>query len=269
MKTFKWAVAGALVGFGGVALADDYKDETKKEMREARQSWEHEGEDVRAGMERDAERAEEKVDRRMDRAEDRVDAAADDAARGAEEAGDAFSTSISEASSAVQGDVSELPQGALDDGQINHTLTTNPLGFFTGSGLNAQYSRPLSDKFSAVGGASLARVSLGEGAATRVGLQAGADYYLIGARNEGLRIGPRIEVGVGGETSGQNSVFGSVAALGEVGYNWISSRGLTAGVGGGLRAGLGGTTDNAPANNVDRVDANLSPYARLNLGFSW
>ena len=83
----------------------------------------------------------------------------------------------------------------------------------------------------------------------------------------------RIAGGFGGETAGANSAFGGLSAAAELGYNWISAKGLTAGVGAGLGAGFDGTTDNGAGGvkdpEVDNFDADVSPYARLNLGYSW
>lgn len=270
MKRIKWVVAGALVGFGGAALAQEVEREAEEAATEVRE----EGEDVRTGLERGAEQTEQELEQGVERTQERVDEIADDAAIRAEEAGTGMAQSINEASSAVQGDLSPRPRGELRGGdEVDNTLTTNAFGYFTGTGLNVQYSRPVSDKFSAVGAASFSRTSMGEGASTRVGLEVGADYYILGARNEGLRIGPRVGTGLGLETAGENSMFGRLSAAGEVGYNWISSRGLTAGLGAGIGGNLAGTSDDGrdgpKDQDVNNFDADFSPYARLNIGYSW
>lgn len=274
MKSIKWVVAGALVGFGGAALAQEAEQEIDREAEQVETEAQEAGEDVRTGLERGAEQTEQQVEENLEQAQEKVDETADDAAARAEEAGTGLAESISEASSAVQGERSPLQPGALGDGDdVRNTITTNAFGYFTGTGLNLQYSRPLSDKFSAVGGASFSRTSMGDGASTQVGVELGADFYILGSRNEGLRIGPRVNTGFGGETAGENSAFGRLGAAGELGYNWISSRGLTAGVGAGVGGNLAGSSDDGSGDikdpEVDNFDADFSPYARLNLGYSW
>lgn len=269
MMRTKWLVASALMGFGGLALAgSDAPEETQAE-REARE----EGEEVRTSMEQKAEQTEEAIDERAQEAQQKAGEIGERASEGAEEAGSGLAESIGEASEAVQGEPSTFARGSLEDGQVRNTLTTNTFGYFTGTGLNATYQRPISDKISALGGASFSRTSQGAGAATRFGLQAGVDYFILGQRNEGLRIGPRVETAFGGETAGENSAFGNLSAAAELGYNWISARGLTAGLGAGVSAGFGGTSDNGSgepkSEEIDNFDADVLPYARLNVGFSW
>ncbi|MDQ3266740.1 MAG: hypothetical protein M3Y59_24330 [Myxococcota bacterium] len=264
MMRTKWIVASALMGFGGLALAGDSQAE-----REAQE----EGEEVRTSMERGADQTEDAIDERTQEAQKRAGEIGERASEGAEEAGSGMAASIDEATDAVQGEPSTFARGSLEEGRVNNTLTTNAFGYFTGTGLNATYQRPISDKFSAVGGASFSRTSQGAGAATRFGLQAGVDYFILGQHNEGLRIGPRVETAFGGETAGENSAFGSLSAAAELGYNWISARGLTAGLGAGVAAGFGGTSDNGTgepkSEDVDNLNAGVLPYARLNVGFSW
>lgn len=204
-----------------------------------------------------------------------TEAAIDDTAEAtsdaAEKTGNVVSSSVAEAAQAVKGQPARLDRGMLrDGGEVRHTVTTNPLGFFTGTGVNAAYQRPLSERFSVVAGGSFARANAGDGAATRIGVLGGANYFLVGQNNEGLYVGPRAEVGLGRETSGQASSFGSFNAAGEVGYNWISSAGLTAGAGAGVRAGFGGSTDTAGGEGSVDVDGRrAAPYMKIGLGYSW
>ena len=159
--------------------------------------------------------------------------------------------------------------GVTTRGEVRNTLTTDPLATVLGSGVNAQYERPFSPKLSGVAGASFGRLSAGDGAVYRFGGTLGADYFAIGRDNEGLRIGPRVNVGVGRETIGSASTFASLGLDGELGYNWIARSGLTAGAAGGL--GIVGATSSNQQTLFNRTEAGAAfdRYLKLNLGYSW
>lgn len=259
MRNTKWWVMAGLLSFAGVGMAGEKTSEIKSDAREA-------GEDVRTGMERTQEDV--KQDAREVK-EDAKDVAADvgeKAADKTERAGSSVSQAIREGTQAVQGQPTRLDRGVLREGDdVRNTITTDAVGMVFGEGLNLQYLRPVTEKISLLGGARFARARAAEGSLTSFGLAAGADYFLIGRRNEGLRIGPRIEMGLGGETVGDNSFFGSYGAAGELGYNWIASNGLTAGAGAGVRARMAATRETG-----DTVTGGIvNPYAKLNVGYSW
>lgn len=162
-------------------------------------------------------------------------------------------------------------KGILGNGNaVHNSLTNNPLGFFSGEGLNLMYARALSRKISGDIGANYSRVNSGDGSATVYGFTLGADWFLIGQHNEGLRIGPRVNFNAGNSTIGRNTLDGEFSAAGELGYNWIASNGITLGAGAGVAGRLGGALD--IENNNQNESAGrfyLKPYGRLNVGYSW
>ena len=175
--------------------------------------------------------------------------------------------SLQEAGEALQGRPAVEERGMLASGkEVRNSLTLNPVALFSGEGVNLTYWRPVSPKVTLVGGARYSRTDIRDnGAMTTFGVTAGADYFVIGQQNEGLRVGPRIDAGVGGQTFGETDVSGSLGLAGEVGYNWIASNGVTAGLSAGLRGRLAGSTLSG-----DRPSsASFGPYGRLNLGYSW
>lgn len=175
--------------------------------------------------------------------------------------------SLQEAGEALQGRPAPQPRGTLGSGkEVGNSITIDPIGFFIGEGVNATYWRPVSPKVTLLGTVRYTRVDIREnGSATSAGVTLGGDYFMIGAHNEGFRIGPRVEAGVGGETFGESDVSGSLGLAGELGYNWIAANGITAGVGAGLRGRVAGSTLSG-----DRPSsAAFGPYGRLNLGYSW
>lgn len=152
---------------------------------------------------------------------------------------------------------------------MRNSVTTNPLGLIFGDGLNLQISHSLWPKLSVVAGARYSRTRSDVGALTQFGLQGGADWYLIGQNNEGLRLGPRLDLGWGVDSiANQAGGFGGLGLAGELGYDWIASNGMTVGLAGGLRGVV------AAGTNVNVLGAyggtrNFGPYGRLNVGYSW
>jgi hypothetical protein len=294
MKTTKWLLAGALLSLGGTALAhngncddskkaehhaqrakseakqDAYsaKENVKQDASEVKSDAQEEGSDVRASLDNAADKADQKLDAAKDKAEQKADEAADRSAGRAEAVGNGLATSIGEAKDAVKGEPSQLERGQLDEGRnVRNTVTLSPFAMLTGSGLNFLYARPASEKLSWVAGANFARTAIADGAAMTLGVTGGVDYFLMGGNNEGLRIGPRLELGLGRNSIGANSAFGQAALAGEVGYNWISSKGLTAEAGLGLHGSVGASTlADATRGNVA---GNFGPYGKLGIGYSW
>jgi len=150
------------------------------------------------------------------------------------------------------------------DKDVRNTATLDIGGLVFGDGVNGQYVRSNSEKVSTVFGANYSRSSGVGGSITKVGAEAGVDYFLVGRRNEGLRVGPRVVASLGIDTTGGSSGFGDVGAGGEVGYNLITKQGVTAGAAAGwdliFEGSLGGNTTGGVAGN---------PYGKLNVGYSW
>jgi hypothetical protein len=158
--------------------------------------------------------------------------------------------------------------GATVRGPVRSTLMTNPIGWFSGLGVNAEYSRPFDfNRLSWVAAARYARANASNGEITTLGAGAGLDFYIIGRNNEGLRIGPRIEFAFGSENIGGRTNFGRIGASGEIGYNFIASNGLTASAAGGLGARLAGDEQNE--NFQAFTGGEFGPYVKLGLGYSW
>jgi hypothetical protein len=246
MKTHAWLPAAGLLMFGGMAAAQ--QGEVREETREAREEMQEAGEETREAIEAAGR------------------AAAGTAEQAGRTAGQVIGQGIEEGARVLTGQESPQPRGILSDGdRVRNTLTTNAVGLVLGDGLNATYARSLSEKFSGLVTARYSRARVPDGAVTGFGLNGGVDWYMIGQHNEGLRLGPRLELGVGGETIGEDTDgFAGIGAAGELGYDWIASNGLTAGAALGLRTVLGGEL--APGGDRDE---GWSPYAKLNLGFSW
>lgn len=249
MTMRKWLLAGG-IALSGFALA-------------------HQDKDIKDDVEQSAQDLERKAEAKAEQAKQKVGEVSEEAAEGVEEAGGAVSQSMREAGRSIQGQRSPLAMGTTSRGDVKNTVTTDALGLISGSGLNATLSRSMTPKWSFVGGANYARTATPVGAATAFGLRAGADYFILGEHNEGLRIGPRVDLSFGADTVGAVGGFAGVGAAAEVGYNWISSRGLTAGAGLGMHAGMGGGS--ATLNSLgDRIgQGNVGPYLDLNLGYSW
>jgi hypothetical protein len=223
------------------------------------------GQDIRTGYEQSKQDLKQSAEDVKSGAADVGDRAADKT----EQAGAGLAQGIREGSDSLRGEHKALPMGALSSGKdVRNTLTTDPIATVTGDGLNLDYMHSLGNKFDWDLGGRFARTQLGGAAATSFGVKGGVDYFIIGRHNEGLRIGPRVELGLGGTSqAGAGSTLGSFAAGGELGYNWIASNGLTAGLAGGLRELVGGqpvSVAGAPS-----VASSFGPYGKLNLGYSW
>ncbi|HEX9051290.1 MAG TPA: hypothetical protein VF841_12230, partial [Anaeromyxobacter sp.] len=160
--------------------------------------------------------------------------------------------------------------GQTSRGDVRNTLVSNPLGWFSGLGVNAEYERPFeqADKFSWIAAARYARANATNGNITTLGLGAGADLFLYGRNNEGIRIGPRLELALGSENVQGSTTFARLGLSGEIGYDFIASSGLTAEVAGGLGGRLAGDAKN-DENFASFTGGSLGPYLKLGVGFSW
>ena len=181
----------------------------------------------------------------------------------ATEAAQEVEQSVDEGRAAIRGDQSPLMMGELQDGRVvRNTITTSATGLFLGQGVNAAFQRSFSEKFSGLLGANFSRTRAADGALTSFGAQAGVDWFIIGQYNEGLRLGPRLDVGLGADTVGDNETFASIGIAGELGYNWIASNGITAGASAGLHGQTGSRINGLGVGT-------WFPYGSVNVGYSW
>jgi hypothetical protein len=154
-------------------------------------------------------------------------------------------------------------------GPIENTLVTNPIGWFSGLGMNVEYQRPLEavPRVSWAVGGRFSRTDATNGRVSAFGLGGGADLFLIGGRNQGLRVGPRLELAFGTEDIQGKTTFGRVGASGEVGYNFVATNGITAEGAVGLGGRLAGDSKNDSFTSFTGGD--FGPYVKLGLGLSW
>ena len=152
---------------------------------------------------------------------------------------------------------------------VAYTLVTNPVGWFSGIGVNAELYGAFQDapKFSWVAGARYSATDATNGTATTFGAEAGVDFFVIGHNNEGLRIGPRMEVAAGRERFQGSTTFARLGFSGELGYNFIATNGIT----GLLAAGVGGRVAGNNKNDTfaSFVGGEFGPYGKVGVGFSW
>jgi hypothetical protein len=173
---------------------------------------------------------------------------------------------FAEAGRELVGQGGRRPMGLSRGGQpYRFSLMTDPVGWFTGLGVNAIAFGSLLPKVSWTGGARYSRTDATNGSVDTFGVMAGADYFVIGRDNEGLRVGPRIELALGNE-SFHTTTFGWLGMSGELGYNFIASNGIT----GALALGVGGRiAGHKQTNFTSFTGGEFGPYARVGLGYSW
>jgi hypothetical protein len=154
-------------------------------------------------------------------------------------------------------------------GPTGNTLVTNPIGWFSGLGVNAEYQRVVEDfpRVSWLVGGRFSRTDATNGEVSAFGLGGGLDLFVIGGRNEGLRVGPRLELAFGTEDIQGSTTFGRVGASGEVGYNFIATNGITAEGAVGLGGRLAGDSKNDGFASFTGGD--FGPYVKLGVGLSW
>ncbi|HET6439441.1 MAG TPA: hypothetical protein VFG59_15340 [Anaeromyxobacter sp.] len=151
-------------------------------------------------------------------------------------------------------------------GPFRYTLVTNPIGWFNGTGINAEAFGSLLPKISWVGGARFSSTDATNGSVNTFGVEAGMDYFLLGRNNEGLRVGPRLEVAFGRESFQTATTFGWMGLSGEVGYNFLASNGIT----GVVAAGLGGRiAGHRRENFASFTGGEFGPYGKVGIGYSW
>jgi len=151
---------------------------------------------------------------------------------------------------------------------VTNTLSTNPLGWFSGLGVNLSYARPFRwDRASWGASGRYSRTNASNGKVTSFGLGSGVDLFVFGRSNEGLRIGPRLDLAFGRETIQGSTDFARLGASGELGYNFIASNGVSASVAGGYGGRLAG--DAQEEDFTSYTGGEDGPYMKLGLGYSW
>lgn len=165
-------------------------------------------------------------------------------------------------------DATKTAVGSTARGAVSNTLSTNPLGWFSGLGVNLTYARPFRwDRASWGASGRYSRTNASNGKVTSFGLGTGVDLFVFGRSNEGLRIGPRLDLSFGRETIQGSTDFARLGASGELGYNFIASNGVSASVAGGYGGRLAG--DAQEEDFTSYTGGEDGPYMKLGLGYSW
>jgi hypothetical protein len=149
---------------------------------------------------------------------------------------------------------------------FGYTLTTNPVGWFTGIGVNAELMHSFMPMFSWTGGAHYSQTNATDRSLYTLGVLGGVDWFLLGRNNEGLRFGPRLDVSFGREQSTGSSTRARLGLAGELGYNFIATNGLT----GAAAFGLGGRVAGDKNEELSSgAGGEFGPYVKINFGYSW
>lgn len=157
--------------------------------------------------------------------------------------------------------------GMTRGGPVLNTLITNPIGYFTGLGFNVEYFRAMQPKISWMAGARYSTTDASNGEATTFGLEGGIDLFVVGRNNEGLRVGPRVELAIGRENFQGNTTFARMGLGGELGYSFVATNGLSGVLAGGIGGRVAG--DDANENFQSFTGGEFGPYLKVGLGFSW
>ncbi len=157
-------------------------------------------------------------------------------------------------------------------GPAEYSLFSNPVGWFSGLGINAELFGVIQDapKFSWVAGLRYSATDATNGTASTFGAMAGADWFVLGGHNAGLRVGPRLELAAGRERFGSGTDTNTFARLGlggEVGYTFLASNGISAMAAVGLGGRIAGDSKNE--NFSSFVGGEFGPYLSVGLGYSW
>jgi hypothetical protein len=186
------------------------------------------------------------------------------------EPGGGVLAAFGQAASELTGRGRTMAMGMRRGGPVGYTLITNPIGYFTGLGVNAEFYGAIRDatKFSWATGARYSKTDVSNGTASTFGAMGGIDWFILGRNNEGLRVGPRVEIAAGREDiQGEDTTFGRMGLAGEVGYNFIATNGITGLVAGGLGGRVAGDEQNEDFESS--VGGEFGPYLKLGLGYSW
>jgi hypothetical protein len=159
--------------------------------------------------------------------------------------------------------------GMRPRGPVSYLLVTNPVGWFSGLGVNAELFGTFEDapRFSWVAGARYAATDATNGTASTFGAEVGADLFVIGGHDEGLRLGPRVELAAGREHFLSNTSFARLGLGGEVGYNFIASNGISGLAAVGLGGRIAGNSKNDSFSSF--VGGEFGPYAKIGIGYAW
>jgi hypothetical protein len=169
--------------------------------------------------------------------------------------------------------VGNRPRGAMGlrrtGTPFQNTLTTNPVGWFTGVGVNAELLRSFRPQFAWTAGAHYSQANATDTSLYTLGVSGGVDYFLLGQHNEGLRLGPRLDYSFGREATDSAEGTGTRTRLGlagELGYNFIATNGIS----GQAAFGVGGRIlgdENEELSSA--VGGDFGPYVKVNVGYSW
>lgn len=215
---------------------------------------------IRAAEQQRAQRLEQEERRRQ---QARVAAGQSTAAPGQ---GEGVRAAFAQAGSELTGN-RRRPLGYRGGGPVLNSIFTNPVGWFTGLGVNAELYHSFDPRLSWVVGARYSTTDATNGTTSTFGAMGGVDLFVIGRNNEGLRIGPRIELAAGRENFGGSATFARLGMSGEVGWDFIASNGIS----GFLAAGVGGRVAGDSKNQgfASFVGGEFGPYLKLGLGYSW
>jgi hypothetical protein len=186
---------------------------------------------------------------------------------GAVQEGEGVRASFERAARELTGPGRAQMMGFRQRGPVGSTLVTNPIGWFNGLGMNAELYRSFEPKLSWVAGARYSTTDATNGTATTFGAMAGVDWFVLGRNNEGLRIGPRLELAAGREEFQGDTTFARAGLGGEIGYNFIATNGLTALLAGGMGGRFAGDDENEDFASF--VGGEFGPYLKMGLGYSW
>jgi hypothetical protein len=183
------------------------------------------------------------------------------------EAGESALAAFAQAGNEMVGSAPRGMTGMRRSGlPFNTTVLTNPVGWFNGIGVNAEVLRSFMPPFSWAAGAHYSTSAATERTLYTLGVMGGADWFILGRNNEGLRVGPRLDLSFGREDSTDTSTRGRLGLAGELGYNFIATNGIT----GQAAFGVGGRV--AGDKNEELSSAaggEFGPYVKLGVGFSW
>ncbi|HET8539657.1 MAG TPA: hypothetical protein VFL83_07275 [Anaeromyxobacter sp.] len=163
--------------------------------------------------------------------------------------------------------------GVTRRGPVSYSLFTNPIGWFSGLGVNAQLFHAFEDapRFSWVAGARYAAADATNGTANTFGAMGGVDWFILGGNNEGLRVGPRVEIAAGRERFGggetDTNTFARLGMSGEIGYNFLATNGISAMAAVGVGGRVAGDDENDDFASF--VGGEFGPYLSVGLGYSW
>jgi hypothetical protein len=149
---------------------------------------------------------------------------------------------------------------------FNTTVITNPVGWFNGLGVNAEVLRSFLPAFSWAAGAHYSQSAATDSTLYTLGVLGGADWFILGRNNEGLRVGPRLDLSFGREDSTDTDTRGRLGLAGELGYNFIATNGIS----GQAAFGVGGRVAGDKNDELSSAaGGEFGPYVKLGVGFSW